>query len=189
MSKLIDYIRTHWHEVPEGIVIPDGVEFAVIRHDEGVFTPAAHADDFYRVSGRSYTRFTPEPLPEPVFELPTEPGTHIIASGDAFAMGKFTDAVLALNTDGEWSGVTASGDYVSAEFGQITSWRPVSLVPTETWDRLRVLDPEDERDRLDRDGDLMRFTTQSKKVWGEELAIWNCRYGPLRFADEETDHE
>lgn len=186
MSTLVDYIRSNWHEVPEGIVIPDDVEFVVVGDHWGVVTPIGAGESRERLRSSTppddITRFTPEPLPvEPVFELPTTPGALIIAHDDKDE----TRRVFLRTSWGHWAD---SEGFWSDD--KIRDPQPAIAVLTEAWERLRVLDPEDRRDRVDRKG----------HVWSHYSGYWwdgsggTCTnvgglhhyYGPLRFADEET---
>lgn len=180
MSVLIDYIRTHFHEVPKEATIPEGVEYAVVHDNGSVFTPAGNAVARYRAPGRSYTRFTPEPLPEPTFELPTTPGTPIIAHDSLDE----TRRVLLRTSKGYWA--DPEGFYCDDE---IRDPQPALVTPNG----VGVMDETDKRDRVD--------ASRDRWVWDRETDTWGCvgedlacgtlaalaaNYGPLRFAGEEV---
>lgn len=182
MSTLVDFIRANWHEVPAESVIPDDMEFAVVwtgGHKVTHYAPDETGTHF-RVTGFTLARFTPEPLPEPEpeFVLPTEPGSVVIAHTEHCQERR---VFIRSTASVRYSWADRNYHWTTE---QLIDPEPASVVPIETWERLRVLDPEDTRDRVDRDGDIMRFTTQSKAVWGESLMARHLRYGPLRFADE-----
>ena len=162
------------HRVPEGATIPKDVQhgYALPR---GSFIWRAMGRDIEIVRGM-HPHFTREPIDPPAPPLPTEPGYYLDKDGRPCAL-----------RGGRWYlfGVEYPFRANKMEWG--APFVPVTLVPTETWDRLRVLDPEDTRDRVDRDGDLMRFAARPKARWGEVLATVHWHYGPLRFADEVSD--
>ena len=161
------------HRVPDGATIPRGTPFGHIRdgryqwHSQGHLWGLPQKDDT--------PRFTREPIASPKPPLPTEPGAYLDKDGIA----------VELTDSGDWYVIGISERIWG--FESRAPFAPASIVPTETWDRLRVLDPEDKRDRVDRDGDLMRFAARPKARWGEVLATVHWHYGPLRFADEVSD--
>lgn len=187
MSTLVDYIRTHWHEVPEGVTIPDGVEFAAVWNRQDVVTHVGAGEPSTRLRRDRHagdvTRFTPEPLPvEPTFELPTTPGALIIAHDDKDATRRlFMRAV----EDGWYD---FDGFYHTDE---ISDPQPAIVTPNG----VGVLDETDKRDRVDASGDRWK--------WDEKTATWmlnafiqrgtiaalDAAYGPLRFADEVSSDE
>ena len=172
------------HRAPEGATIPRGMPYGFIENGVHRWRPRGSAlglcleDDI--------PRFTREPIAQPKPPLPTEPGATIRAvhqSGDECA-------VMVRGKSGHWHGVDQDGDERFWGDKSIASWEPVSIVPTETWDRLRVLDPEGTRDRVDAHGGVWRYGG-GRGCWEREdgtflycLEVVDRHYGPLRFADE-----
>ena len=180
------------HRVPEGATIPEGMPYGLI--DRG-----GYVERLWRSRGTpwglrqedSIARFTREPLAPPKPPLPTEPGSLIQAvntKGDECA------TMIRLE-GGNWVGVDQDGDDRFWGDESITSWEPMTAVPTETWDHLRVLDPEDKRDRVDAAGGMWRYS-EGRNCWEREdgtflygLEVVDRHYGPLRFADEVSGDE
>ena len=165
------------HRVPDGAMIPEDTPFGDIKkgkhrwHSQGFPWGSPQEDDI--------PRFTREPIAPPKPPLPTEPGYYLDKDGGLWELWR-----------GEWGLMKASIRTVSPINPEgFAPFTPATIVPTETWDRLRVLAPEDARDRVDRDGDLMRIESRPKARWGEVLATVHWHYGPLRFADEVSDDE
>lgn len=157
------------HRVPEGATIPKGTPRGRVFTDGSRdWLDRGFTFDFKQYD--SIARFTREPIAPP---LPTERGYYTDRRGRPWGL-----------RGGRWYLFGVEHAYKASEVEYYAPFTPVTLVHTETWDRLRVLDPEDERDRVDADGDFMEFTTQTKADWGRELAARHWHYGPLSFADE-----
>lgn len=189
MSMLVDYIRTHWHEVPEGVTIPEGVEFAAVWNRQDVVTHVGAGEPSTRLRRDRHagdiTRFTPEPLPEP---KPTPEDSPIIATGD------WDGECLLTWDDGHdaWIGTCGRrGGFIAAADSAVFSWWPAIVTPTGHG----VMDDRDKRDRVDASGDRWEWREKTA-LWVRDdithrgtLAALDFAYGPLRFADEEGDHE
>lgn len=177
------------HRVPEGATIPRLTPHGYIRGGErrwrsrGLTANLPQEDDI--------PRFTREPIAPPT-PLPTEPGYYTDEDGDLWHVNDSGERVILLVEGLPLVGVHSSWVDDDRNYGPFT---PVTLVPTETWDRLRVLDPEDTRDRIGADNTRWRW---AEGAW-RRVCDSDCRiaissleglsdwYGPLRFADEASD--
>lgn len=173
------------HRVPEGATIPKDTPYVYVRADGS--RGWMEADPTWYVKQDDDTaRFTREPIAPPKPPLPTQPGSTIRAVG---VFGNEC-SVMTRSRSGFWCGVDQKGTLHSWIDADIQEWETVTLVPTETWDRLRVLDPEDKRDRVDRDGHrLYRRDYGGVGDWAYGLAQRRVDSGPLRFADEVGNDE
>lgn len=176
------------HRVPQGAKIPADMPYGIIDRGE-------HVERYWRSRGTpwgltqedSVLRFTREPIapPKPP-KPPTEPGSLIRAVN----IGGDKCATMIRLEDGDWHGVDQDGDYRFWVDESITSWEPMTAVPTETLDRLRVLDPEDRRDRVDAEGYVWRYNKDfngwesGNEVRYYYLEVVYNNFGPLCFADE-----
>lgn len=177
------------HRVPDGATIPKRTPYGYIQNGERWWCPQGPPWDWRQED--NVPRFTREPIAPPAPPLPTEPGFYLDKDGDLWSVGDDRRAML---TDGgrlnecrfrKWSGDDL----------QLAPFAPVTIIPTETWDRLRVLDPEDTRDRVDAHGRVWRYG-EGRNCWEHEngtllygLEVVDRHYGPLRFADEVSDDE
>lgn len=175
------------HRVPKGATIPGHMPYGLIEDGKHWWCPQGLA--VYRGQGDDIPRFTREPIAPPKPPLPTEPGSLIRAvntDGDECA-------VMIRLEGGGWFGVDQDGVYRMWNDKIITSWEPMTAVPTVTWDRLRALDPEDKRDRVDSEGRVWRYSKKHDR-WDNEngncfyyLEAMDSQIGPFRFADEVSD--
>lgn len=170
------------HRVPEGATIPAGMPCGQPIDGMGW---RWYAKGLVRdtVQRDLPPRFTREPITPPKPPLPTEPGFYTDKDGDLWK----------LRDDGMWELVDGC-IYPRESVASYAPFVPVTLVPTETWDRLRVLDPEDTRDRVDANGGVWRYG-EGRNCWVRRgdgtflygLEVVDRHYGPLRFADEVSD--
>ena len=166
------------HRVPEGATIPAHTPYGIVGHGERWWRPQGPFEDLPQED--DIPRFTREPIAP---HLPTEPGLYLDKHG----------VPVERTGSGEWYSVGSAVRLLDTE--SHAPLTPATAVPTETWDRLRVLDPEDTRDRVDAEGSVWRYG-EGRGCWGREDGIFlyglesvDRHYGPLRFADEVSDDE
>lgn len=166
------------HRVPEGATIPAETPYGCIYIGSRVWFCWGGAADIRQIDG--LPRFTRKPIAPPAPPLPTEPGYYTDKDGDLWKL-----------RHGEWCLMKASIRAVSPINAEgFAPFTAVTLVPTETWDRLRVLDPDDTRDRVDAAGGMWRYERGEQiSSWAGDLADAHEYCGPLRFADEVSGNE
>lgn len=167
------------HRVPKGEPIPQDTPYGFMRSNGNrgwVDGGTKRAFDQLR----DVTYFTREPVAPP---LPTEPGLYLDKDG----------VPVERTGTGEWYAVGTEVPLDGIE--SHAPFTPATAVPTETWNRLRVLDPEDTRDRVDAYGGVWRYR-EGLNCWRSgdgaflyTLEVIDRHYGPLRFADEVSDDE
>lgn len=167
------------HRVPAGATIQKNTPHGYIRNGERWWLSRGLTVDWHQEDGAP--RFTREPITQTAQPLPTESGYYTGKDGTPFAL-----------RGSSWYMLGVGRSLVVAEVRSWTPLVPVSHVPTETWDRLRVLDPEDKRDRVDRNGDVWHLMPYDKWETSDDRACVGIStlhryYGPLRFADEVSD--
>lgn len=180
-----------WYEVPADADMTDARQVVALRSDNtwfNIFGPLSAKD---RAPELRY--FTADPIPAPRPAPPTTVGTHLL------------DVVL--DDGSEWEGaVYAGGDGAApwllygpdtncwASQDEFRSWR-LAVVEPAPLPESDVLDENDHRDRIDKDGDTWRRKTRTKGAglhWTHSLPYGTYSLaqiarecGPLRFADQD----
>ena len=176
--------REPWHHAKEGAKIPNDALWVIVRGD-GIFDTYNHE----RTVGPDEVIFTREPIAPPSPPLPTEPGYYLDKDGDLWHVNDSGERAILVVGERALENRYYPWGYDDRRYAPFA---PVTLVPTDTWDRLRVLDPEDTRDRVDANG-----VTWTREGGGwlpdAKSAALRCYMslenipGPLRFADEVSD--
>ena len=174
--------------VPRGGVIKKRTPYGYVQPD-GVRGWVDIGRPYDLEQGDGTARFTREPIAPPSPPLPTEPGYYLDKDGDLWHVNDSGERAILVVGERALENRYYPWGYDDRRYAPFA---PVTLVPTDTWDRLRVLDPEDTRDRVDANG-----VTWTREGGGwlpdAKSAALRCYMslenipGPLRFADEVSD--